>query len=73
MIGGIDSPRLDVEGISEEEIRKSVDDSIDTYCAAGRFFPGIPNGRCFREWNDAIVKDELAKHGRQYAIEHFVG
>lgn len=73
MIGGIDGPKLDVADISEEEIRRSVDEAIDTYCAAGRFFPGIPNGQCYREWNDVIVKDELAKHGRQYAIDHPVG
>ena len=44
--------------------------AVDTYCPAGRFFPGIPNGICFREWNDKIEKDELKKYGRQWALDH---
>lgn len=73
MVGGIDGPKLDVEDITEEEIRAHVRHAIDTYCAAGRFFPSIPNGVCFREWNDRIVKDELKKYGREYVRQHPVG
>ncbi len=70
MCGGIDGPKIDVENITEEEIRAEVRRAIDTYCAAGRFYPSIPNGVCYREWNNTICMDELAKSGRQYALEH---
>jgi len=70
MVGGIDGPKLDIEHITEEEIRAEVRRAVDTYCPAGRFFPSIPNGVCFRAWNDSIVKDELKKYGREYAQKH---
>ena len=70
MVGGIDGPAIDIDGISEEAIRAEVRRAIDTYCERGRFFPGIPNGVCFREWNNSIFMDELEKYGRQYALEH---
>ena len=70
MVGGIDGPKIDVADITEEEIRAEVRRAIDTYCPRGRFYPGIPNGICFREWNNSIFMDELKKYGRQYALEH---
>ena len=70
MVGGIDGPKVDIEGISEEAIRQEVRRAIDTYCPAGRFYPSIPNGICFRKWNDSIVKDELKKYGRAFAQAH---
>jgi len=70
MIGGIDGPKIDVESITEDEIRAEVRRAIDTYCPAGRFFPSIANGRCFIEWNNEIYRDELEKYGKQWAIEH---
>ena len=73
MIGGVDAPSLDIEGISEEAIRAEVRRCIDTYCPAGRFFPAIPNTRIYRDWNNSIAMDELEKYGRQYALEHPVG
>ena len=51
-------------------IRKEVRRTIDTYCPGGRFYPGIPNGVCYREWNNSIFMDELHKYGRQFAEEH---
>ena len=45
MIGGIDGPKIDIENITEEEIRGEVRRAIDTYCPAGRFYPGIQIGR----------------------------
>ena len=66
MCGGIDGPKIDIENITEEEIRREVRRAIDTYCPAGRSYPSIPNGVCFRQWNDAIVKDELKKYGREF-------
>lgn len=73
MCGGIDGPKIDVDYATEEQIRAEVRRAIDTYCPAGRFYPSIPNGICFREWNNSIVMDELEKYGRQYAQEHPTG
>ena len=70
MVGGIDGPKVDIENITEEEIRGEVRRAIDTYCPAGRFYPGIPNGICFREWNNEIAMDELKKYGKQFDQEH---
>lgn len=70
MVGGIDGPAIDIDGISEEAIRREVRRAIDTYCPGGRFYPGIPNGVCYREWNNSIFMDELHKYGRQFAKEH---
>lgn len=70
MVGGIDGPKVDIENITEEEIRAEVRRAVDTYCPGGRFYPSIPNGICFREWNNSIVMDELAKYGRKFAEEH---
>ena len=70
MAGGIDGPKIDIENITEEAIRAEVRRAIDTYCERGRFYPGIPNGICFLEWNNSIFMDELQKYGRQYALEH---
>lgn len=70
MVGGIDGPKVDIANITEEAIRYEVRRAIDTYCPGGRFYPSIPNGICFLEWNNSIVMDELASYGRQYALEH---
>ncbi len=70
MVGGIDGPKIDIANITEDEIRAEVRRAVDTYCPAGRFYPSIPNGICFREWNNGIVMDELASYGRQFAQEH---
>ena len=70
MVGGIDGPKIDIENITEEEIRAEVRRAFDTYCPGGKFFPSIPNGRCFREWNNSICMDELEKYGRQWALDH---
>ena len=70
MIGGIDGPAIDIANITEDEIRAEVRRAIDTYCPAGRFYPAIPNTRCFREWNDAIAQDEMRSYGIRWAKEH---
>jgi len=70
MVGGIDGPKVDIENITEKEIRAEVRRAIDTYCPGGRFYPSIPNGVCYREWNNRIVMDELAVYGRKFAQEH---
>lgn len=67
MCGGIDGPKIDIGNITEEEIRQEVRRAIDTYCPGGRFYPSIPNGVCFLEWNNGIVQDELKKYGREFA------
>ncbi len=73
MIGGIDGPKIDVANITEEAIRAEVRRAIDTYCPAGRFYPSIPNGRCYRDWNNEVFLDELEVYGRKYAEEHPIG
>ena len=70
MIGGIDGPKIDVEHITEEEIRAEVRRAFDEYIPGGPFFPSIANGCCFRKWNNEIYLDELNKYGHQYAQEH---
>jgi len=70
MIGGVDGPKIDIENITEEEIRAEVRRAFDTYCPGGRFYPSIANGRCFRKWNNDIYLDEMAKYGREYAKTH---
>ena len=70
MVGGVDGPKIDIENITEEEIRAEVRRAFDTYCPGGPFFPSIANGCCFRKWNNDIYLDELASYGRKYAQEH---
>lgn len=70
LIGGVDGPKIDIENITEQAIREEVRRAFDTYCPAGRFFPSIANGCCFREWNNSIYRDELEKYGRQWAQKH---
>ena len=70
MIGGIDGPAIDIQGISEEAVRAEVRRAIDTYCPAGRFYPSIPNGKCYIKWIDDAAKDELKNYGREWALKH---
>lgn len=70
MNGGINGPAIDVDGITEEEIRAEVRRAFDAYCPAGRFYPAIPNSRCFRQWNHEIYLDELTSYGRKWAQMH---
>ena len=70
MIGGIDGPKMDVASITEEEIRAEVRRAIDTYCPAGRFYPAIPNTRCYRDWNNDIAQDEMKRYGVEWAQKH---
>lgn len=70
MVGGVDGQKIDVENISEAEIRAEVRRAVDTYCPGGRFYPSIANGVCFREWNNEIYLDELYRYGEIWAREH---
>ena len=70
MCGGIDGPKLDVSYTTEEAARAEVRRAIDTYCAAGRFFPSIPNGVCFIEEINGWVMDELDRYGHEYVKLH---
>ena len=72
MIGGIDVPAIDLEGLDEEIIRGEVRRAIDTYCPAGKFFPGMPSGMCFVKRNDQIARDELKSYGRIWAEQHLI-
>ena len=66
MIGGIDVPGIDIEGMPEETIRAEVRRAIDTYCERGRFYPGMPAGACYIPRNNEIANDELIKYGKAY-------
>ena len=70
MVGGIDGPKIDVQGISDDAIRSEVRRAFDTYCPAGRFFPSIPNGVCFIEHNNQVYREELKRYGRIWAKKH---
>ena len=73
MCGGIDGPKLDVSYTTEEMARAEVRRAIDTYCERGRFFPSIPNGKCFIEKINGWVMDELDKYGHEWVKLHPVG
>lgn len=70
MIGGIDGPIIDTEDAPEELIRGEVRRAIDTYCPAGKFFPGLPHVRANFPRSQEILRDELEKYGRQWAQDH---
>ena len=69
MIGGIDGPAIDDEDTPEEAIVAEVHRCIDTYCPAGRFFPGAP-APLLRPRNSEVLNAELAAYGRTWAEEH---
>jgi hypothetical protein len=70
MVGGIDAPKIDTEATTEDDIRAEVRRCVNSYCPAGRFFPGIPNGMLYGEGHYEIYRDEMEKYGRQWALEH---
>ncbi|MCL2632693.1 MAG: methyltransferase [Coriobacteriia bacterium] len=70
MIGGFDSYRLDTSSTTEADIRAEVRRVIDTYCPAGRFFPGIPNGILYTPGLMSIYLDEMASYGREWALKN---
>nr|MCR5845325.1 methyltransferase [bacterium] len=74
MIGGLDGAKIDVAGITEEEIRAEVRRSFDDYCKNGYFFPSNPFGLVFEHQNVFdIAMDEHIKYGRILAERHRAG
>ncbi len=69
MIGGVDGPAIDNPDTSEEAIVAEVRRCVDTYCPAGRFFPGAP-APLLRTRNSELLNAELDRYGRQWAQEH---
>ena len=70
MIGGVDGPAIDGEGVPEEKIFEEVHRTIDTYCKpGGHFFPGAPAGLLWKR-NNQLVNEELVRYGKQFAQEH---
>ncbi len=69
MIGGIDGPAIDDEDTPDAAIVAEVHRCIDTYCPAGRFFPGAP-APLLRPRNSEVLNAELAAYGRTWAEEH---
>ena len=69
MIGGIDGPAIDNPDTPEEAIVAEVRRCVDTYCPAGRFFPGAP-APLLRTRHSELLNAELDRYGRQWAQEH---
>lgn len=69
LIGGVDGPAIDGPETTDEEIMAEVHRCIDTYCPAGRFFPGAP-AHLLREANEKLVEADLRVYGGQWAREH---
>lgn len=73
MQGGIDTPKVDIEGCTEEFVRASVDEDMERCLPGGYMFMGCPGGRAYVEPNNSWLQDELRVYGRQWAVEHPVG
>ena len=72
MIGGVDGPAIDGDGVSDEAIIAEVHRCIDTYCPGGKFYPCAP-ARLMWDHNNNLVVEEIERYGRQWALEHPVG
>ncbi|MCL2136984.1 MAG: methyltransferase [Coriobacteriia bacterium] len=70
MVGGFDGPKVDIETATESDVRAEVRRVIDTYCPAGRFFPGIPNGTLYTPGLMDYYRDEMEVYGREWAIKN---
>ena len=70
MVGGIDGPKIDVENITEEQIRAEVRRAVDTYCPAGRFYPAIPERLVLPGVERQDRKGRTQKYGREWALKH---
>lgn len=68
--GGIDTPRIDFEGASQELVFDEIHRAVDTYCAQGYMFPGFPGGGCLNGGIDEIARPELLRYGIEYAKTH---
>ena len=69
LIGGVDGPAIDDPDTTDAEIMTEVHSCVDTYCPAGRFFPGAP-APLLRTRNSELLNAELDRYGRQWAQEH---
>lgn len=69
LIGGVDGPAIDNPTTTDKEIMDEVHRCIDTYCPAGRFYPGAP-AHLLREPNERLVEADLRVYGGQWAREH---
>lgn len=70
MIGGIDGPAVDREGVSEEEVRAEVRQAFDKFVPQGKFFPSFFRGGINVEPNATWAWDELASYGREFFKTH---
>ncbi len=70
MAGGINVPKIDIEGLGEEKIRAEVRRAYEQYCPGGKFFVGMPSGECYIKRNDEIANDEMAKCRVQWIENH---
>lgn len=73
MQGGIDTPAIDIAGMSEEEVRAGVRADMDRCLPGGKFFIGCPGGVAFTEPNNTWLQDERLHYARQWAVDHPIG
>ena len=69
LIGGVDGPAIDDPDTTDAEIMAEVHRCVDTYCPAGRFYPGAP-APLLRTRNSEILNAELDRYGREWAAAH---
>ena len=69
LIGGVDGPAIDDPDTTDADIVAEVRRCVDTYCPAGRFYPGAP-AHLLREPNEHLVEADLRVYGAQWAREH---
>ena len=65
--GGIDMPKVDIPGTTEEAVRAEVRRAYDEYCVGGRFFPGMPSPGSLTPWVYKAAADEQAKYSVEFA------
>lgn len=73
MQGGIDTPAVDIPGMSEEEVRASVRADMDRCLPGGKFFIGCTGGKAFTEPNNTWLQDERLHYARQWAVDNPIG
>lgn len=69
LMGGIDSPVVDVKDQDEEIIRAEVRRACDEYVPGGYFIPCLPNGLkngAIYPNTDIVIEDEIVKYSKKF-------
>lgn len=70
IVGGLDTPLLQSQNATDDEVRAAVRKMIDDYCPAGKFFPAMPTKSGFSDELVALIQNEINAYGHQWAAEH---